>query len=146
MKKKLLLGVVCLGILAFLVGCAGLGLKAYSQMMLEEKSLFLLKQYNKVWDNTFSQTLDPSLTAIQKDEIKAKVLAGVMTVAEVPINPNLTAEQRKIINAKKAALSKLYPLVIVFKTVVDGGGTPSAETEQQILDLIDQATALGMGV
>jgi hypothetical protein len=140
-----LLALACVGALV-LQGCASFGLKPYSAMTLEEKSLFLLKQYNKTYDNTFNQVLDPSLTCVQKDSLRAAVLAGVISASDIPLNPNLTLEQKKVINAKKEILTKLHPLVLIFKTVVDGGGTPSAETEQQILDLIDQAAALGTGV
>ncbi len=143
MKKKLLLGIL---LLAFLTSCTTLGLKPYSMMTLEEKSLFLLKQYNKMYDNTFNQVLPKILTPLQKESIRVQVNAGLMKVADVPIDPTLTLEQKKVINAKKAVLGKLQPLVFMFKTVVDGGGTPSPETEQAIMDLIDKAATLGMGV
>jgi len=144
MRKTCVLGLVIL--LAFtLGGCASLGLKSYSEMSAYEKGLFFLKQYNTQLRNTFNQMVDPAITQLDRDRMYADLMEGRIGAASVPINPKLTAVQKELINKKRAILVKMEPYIDMYVTVVLGGGIPSAENEQAILDFIDQLTMLALG-
>ena len=105
-------------ILGLMAACATLGLKSFGDMTAQEKSLFFLKNYNSTYANT-------------------------MTMAN---NPNVNLEQKEIVKAKKAILSKVYPLIQAYDLVVKGGGVPSEADEAAILDFMDQLAAMGGGL
>ena len=142
--KYAVLAILIFGLVA---GCAQLGLKTYSQMTPDEKALSFVQTYNKEMKKVFNQMVDPlALSPELRDQMFDDLMAGKITADKVPINPKLTAAQKKLINQKRALLIKLkLPLDIYVKTVV-AGGLPSAFTEAQILELIDKLTAYGMGV
>ena len=57
--------------------------------------------------------------------------------------PNLTDAQKKVLQTKKAIMVQAYPLIDAYRITVEGGGTPSASTEQMILNLLNQLQTVG---
>jgi len=58
-------------------------------------------------------------------------------------DPVLSEDQKQILREKKKILTKMYPLVKVFDSMVMGSVPYSATTEQELLNLIDQLAKLG---
>lgn len=56
---------------------------------------------------------------------------------------NLTDAQKKVLQSKKKIMVQVYPLIDVYRVTVEAGGTPSHDTEQTILNLLNQLTAVG---
>lgn len=56
---------------------------------------------------------------------------------------DLTEAQKEVVRKKKAIIEKLDPLIKSYGLVVQAGGTPSAEDEQAIYDLIDDLATIG---
>lgn len=57
--------------------------------------------------------------------------------------PAYTEDEKKILRKKKTILEQMYPLVKVYDSMVVGLTPYSSETEQELLNLIDQLVALG---
>ena len=57
--------------------------------------------------------------------------------------PNLTAAQKAVLVNKKAIMVKVYPLIDAYRITVNQGGTPDTNTEQMILNLLNQLTVVG---
>jgi hypothetical protein len=57
--------------------------------------------------------------------------------------PNLSDAQKKVLQTKKAIMVQAYPLIDAYRATVEAGGTPSAQTEQMILNLLNQLTSVG---
>jgi hypothetical protein len=70
--------------------------------------------------------------------------AQTASTLEMSHRPNLTEAQKENVRQKKAVIKKLDPLVKTYGLVVDSGGVPSAGTEQDIYNLIDDLVALGL--
>jgi hypothetical protein len=56
---------------------------------------------------------------------------------------DLTEAQKEVVRSKKRIIERLDPLVKSYGLIVQAGGTPSAEDEQAIYDLIDDLVLLG---
>jgi hypothetical protein len=109
-----------LGILiaiAILSGCATMSItaKPWGQMTPKEKSSQFIQTYNTQYQDT-------------------------MFMAS---NPNITEEQKWIVRTKKAILTKAWPIIKVYDAVAAGGGVPSPQDEQAILELINQLATMG---
>ena len=57
--------------------------------------------------------------------------------------PSLTPAQVKVLKTKKEIMTQVYPLIDAYRVTVEAGGTPSAQTEQMILDLLNRLTTVG---
>jgi len=57
--------------------------------------------------------------------------------------PAYTDEEKRILRKKKEILAQMYPLVKVYDSMVVGETPFSSVTETELLNLIDQLTALG---
>ena len=101
----------------FLVGCAALvpGSKNFGNMTPKEKSTFFMSTYNTQFNDT-------------------------MYMAQ---QTNLTDKQKKVVNAKRSILIQAWPLIKTYDAVVAGGGVPTAESEQEIYNLINQLISVG---
>lgn len=60
-------------------------------------------------------------------------------------NQASTAAQKDIARQKKALLAKIWPLLKVYTSIIDDGGTPMAEDTQTLTELINQLTRLAGG-
>jgi hypothetical protein len=89
-------------------------LKPIGDMTPKEKATFFMGVYNA-----------------QADDYKAMVA-----------KPNLAEDQIKILHAKKKVLTKVYPLIKTHNVYVDNGAKPTAESEQAIMDLLNQLTSM----
>lgn len=56
--------------------------------------------------------------------------------------PGLSAAQKEMLRQKYDALTKMWPLINTYNTYVDSDALPSPQLEQQIIDLINAATAI----
>ncbi len=56
---------------------------------------------------------------------------------------DFTEEEKKILRKKKEILTQMYPLIKVYDSMVVGITPYSAETEQELMNLIDQLAKLG---
>jgi hypothetical protein len=108
--------VLCLA-LAFFAGCAGPAIKPFSEMNPKEKAIFFLKIYNGQFDSYQMQSAQP----------------------------NLTAEQVKMLKAKRDILKAMHPMIQVYDMMVNAGGLPDIATEENILQFIDRLAALAGG-
>ena len=57
--------------------------------------------------------------------------------------PNLTPAQKTVLQNKKKIMTQVYPLIDVYRKTVNGGGTPDQNTEQQILNLLNELASVG---
>lgn len=57
--------------------------------------------------------------------------------------PNMTDAQRKVLQHKKEIMLRVYPLIDAYRITVEGGGTPDTQTEQMILNLLNQLQTVG---
>lgn len=57
--------------------------------------------------------------------------------------PNLTPAQKTVLRNKKAIMTQVYPMIDVYRVTVEGGGVPNQQTEQAILNLLNQLQAVG---
>lgn len=58
---------------------------------------------------------------------------------------DLSEEQEEMLREKRDVLVRMKPLVLAYDAAVTAGQTPSHEQTQQILNLIDELTALKEG-
>ena len=56
---------------------------------------------------------------------------------------NLTDAQKKVLQNKKKIMTQVYPMIDLYRKTVNSGGTPDQNTEQQILNLLNQLTTVG---
>lgn len=57
--------------------------------------------------------------------------------------PNLTQAQKTVLQNKKKIMTQAYPLIDAYRLTVEGGGTPDQNTEQMILNLLNQLQSVG---
>jgi hypothetical protein len=91
---------------------------------------------------TGTTTLTPKQQATIFMEVYNASYDNAMTVMK---NPASTPEQKEMALKKKDILTKVWPLLKVYVSTVEGGGTPSATDTATIISLIDQLTALTGG-
>ncbi len=60
-------------------------------------------------------------------------------------SPSATSGQKQMAQKKKVLLGKIWPLLKIYVSVIDGGGTVSLEDTQTLTVLINQLTALAGG-
>jgi len=122
MHRKRNVLIVLLIACALIAGCATIGAgtapaaKPFAQMSYVERATYFQDIYNKQYDDTAAM--------------------GAM--------PNLTPAQTKIYNMKKEVLTKAWPLIRVYRTIVVNGGVPDPGKEQEINNLINQLLAAGL--
>lgn len=107
MRRKLLFGFV---ILTFLVGCATLGLKPWTDFTPKQKAIYFQNCY---------------LSAAKNADATLK-------------NPEAKEAAKKLALQDKAVLTQLYPLIKAYRSTVDGGGFPAPGDEEIILNLLDK--------
>ena len=108
--------VVPLLVLLVLVACTmSLGVKPWAEQTSKERLTWIMGVYN-------SQDRDYRAMA-------------QMT--------NLTDTQKSMMVKKKAVMTQLYPMIDAYRLTVESGGTPSKETEQTILNMLNQLQSLG---
>jgi len=107
MKRKLAIAFV---LMAFLLGCATVGIKPWVERTPQEKSLAFLQFYNTQYADTL----------------------------EMALNPQSTPAQKSTAMEKKALLKKVYPLIEAYDSLVVLGQIPSQLDEQEILGYINQ--------
>lgn len=56
---------------------------------------------------------------------------------------NLTPAQVSVLQNKKKIMTQVYPLIDAYRITVNQGGTPDKNTEQMILNLLNQLTTVG---
>lgn len=97
-----------------LVGCQTDNIKTFDEMSAKEKATFMMSMYNKQYSNYQTQAA----------------------------KPELTEAEREILRKKKKILSEVYPLIELYMSYVDSGAVPSTETEQKIINYLDQLAVL----
>ena len=83
------------------------------------------------------------LTAKQR----ATVILGVYNAEyndtmAIMSSPTSTPAQRAMGAKKKVILTQIWPLLKIYTSIVDGGGTPDQQTEDQLMKLINQLTTM----
>jgi hypothetical protein len=113
-------GIYCITILMFITfafGCATLTV-GDKPLTPKQQATIIMNTYNAEYDDTMSMAT----------------------------NPNSTPAQKEIVAQKKMILTQIWPLLKVYVSIVDGGGTPTENQTQALLDLINQLTVLSTGV
>lgn len=59
--------------------------------------------------------------------------------------PGLTEDQKKILSAKREILIKTKPLLKIYVDTVRGGGMPSAASERELMDYMNQLSTMAAG-
>jgi hypothetical protein len=114
MRRKVYIPIVLLVILCF--ACtANMSLKPWSEQTPKDRLVWMLGIYN----------------AQDRDY---RAMAAM---------PNLTPAQKQVLQSKKAIMTQVYPLIDAYRATVEKGGVPSAQTEQAILNLLNQLTTVG---
>lgn len=102
--------------------CPSGGGKSFSEMSPKEKSTYFYSFYNSQYADHMTQTGH----VMQADGTWKKIST-----------PDLSQEQRDILNTKKKLLSEMYPLLGLFDSQIMSGA-PSRATEQQIMGLLNR--------
>ena len=114
MKRKIYVPLVVLLLLCF--ACtANMAMKPWSEQTPQDRLVWMLGIYN----------------AQDKDYRSMAVM------------PNLTPAQKSVLQNKKKVLTQVYPLIDAYRITVNQGGTPDANTEQMILNLLNQLQSVG---
>jgi len=92
----------------------GKGLKTIAEMSAQERASWFLGIYN-------SQDRD---------------------FRNMVARPDLTNEQKDILRKKKEIMTRVYPMIKTYNTYVDSGAVPTKAVEDQIVQLINDLTAL----
>lgn len=95
---------------------------------------------------TANMTMKPWSEQTQKD--KLVWMLGIYNAQDrdyrsMAAMPSLTDAQKKVLQTKKAIMVKAYPLIDAYRITVEGGGTPDVQTEQMILNLLNELTRVG---
>ena len=115
MRTKLTALCIAMALTFIVAGCAS-QVQQFQDMSPKEKATFFMKVYNGQFDNYQAQST----------------------------NPDLTDEQKKMLKVKYDLLKTMWPLVNAYNMVVDAGSTPGPQTEQELLNLIDQLAAMAI--
>jgi hypothetical protein len=83
------------------------------------------KQQATIWMDVYNATYDDTMAVMK--------------------NPASTPAQKDMAQKKKAILTQVWPLLKVYISVVDNGGTPSVESVAAITGYMNQLTALATG-
>ena len=102
--------------LALVAGCAGQQIKTPDQMTPKERGAFALTLYNNAFANYNSQ------------------------FAATP--QPMSAEMKNYFQGYKKVMETAWPVISGYTAIVGVGGVPSAEQEQQIINLIYQLQAM----
>lgn len=132
--------VLVLAVVFLLAGCPDTNIKTPDEMTPKEKAAFFLSMYNKQFDGYLETVIDPGLPPAERASLKESVKNGEVLPAE-KFNPNLTDEQWDILETKKEIMTEVYPLISLYTSYAESGSVPSAETEQQIIGLLDRLAA-----
>lgn len=100
------------------------GNKTYTQMSNTEKASWMLSLYNSQYADYMTK-VGYSRTDDKSDWVKTR-------------EANLTEAEKDVLREKKKTLQALYPLIAVFAEQSQFGGTPSRETEEKILELLNR--------
>lgn len=120
-KWLVMLLMLCVFLMLLMVGCNEEGAKSLNDMTHKERATYMLATYNNQYDD-YMITTGYSKGA---DDIWVKTTS-----------PDLSEDQIEILQKKKKILTKVKPLIRVYLMLTEGGATPDAETEQQILALL----------
>jgi ABC-type glycerol-3-phosphate transport system substrate-binding protein len=114
MKRKFIAVYIVLALM--LVGCAGMQKpeQSFSDMTPKQKVTIMMGIYNA-----------------QYDDYKLKVAI-----------PNLTEEEKQVLRTKKQVLTQVYPLIQSYDLIQAAGGTPTAEAEANIMQLLSNLESL----
>lgn len=137
-RTKLLVLVLVLVAFVF-VGCQN-NIKTPDEMTPKEKAAFFLSMYNKQFDGYLDTIIDPALPFAEREALKESIKDGAVLPAD-KMNPNLTNEQKDILRTKKEIMTEVYPLISLYTSYAESGSVPSAETETQIISLLDRLAA-----
>ena len=58
------------------------------------------------------------------------------------VRTDLTNDQKKILREKKKIMTEVYPIIKTYNIYIDSGAVPTKIVEDQIIDLINNLTAL----
>ncbi len=101
---------------------------------------------------TFSNTpAKPELTALQKAQAQSLSFMAwykaqfndAASMGALAQQGKLSVGQVQVYRIKRDLLIKAKPLIEAYDAIVAGGGIPSADREQEILNLINQLAAAG---
>jgi hypothetical protein len=126
-RYSLLVAMLLMATLVF-TGCPSGGGKSFAQMSPTEKASYMMSVYNSQYNDYMSQV------GYTKND------AGQWIPPAVP--PELTEAQKNTLRSKKDLLTKVYKAIQLYKGQMQFGGIPSMETEQQIMDMLNQMGGL----
>ena len=109
-RKRIFLAAL---LIIFLVGCAAVGIKPWSERSSKEKALSFMEMYNVQYDDTMRLSL----------------------------RSDLSEDGKKLVRAKKELLIKANKLMIIYLGVIEQG-LPSLELENKILDLLEKLAGI----
>ena len=113
-RRRTTRAAIVLALCLTLAACATVNVgKPWNEWTPKEKAVYFMRIYNTQYADTMA-------------------LAKTGT---------LTEAQKKVVRAKKELLTQVRPLLIIYSGTVEAGGIPPADTEREILALINQLTA-----
>ena len=125
-----------------LVGCAAIN----ETLGLQESPEKMALRFTKTWNTEFDRTIRlvcSHLSINQQNLILAQVKDASLTdQAKTDLlvkntNPNLTVDQKRLINTRKDILTKSKPFIATFNNAVLAGGSISSLDEVQIERLLE---------
>lgn len=115
-KMKL---IILLFLLVFVAACSSCAwFEAQTKMNPKQQAIVWMGIYNSVYDDTLA----------------------------VAKNPMSSIAQKEVAEKKRVILTQVWPLMKVYISVLEGGGTPTLTQTAAITDLINQLALLAGGV
>jgi hypothetical protein len=115
MRRKVLIVSVVLMLIMVLCACS----------LFTSTTKLTPKQQASVWFSIYNQTYDDTMATMK--------------------NPASTQSQKDVAQKKKAIMTQVWPLLKVYAVIVDGGGTPTTESQAAITSLFNELTSLATG-
>ncbi len=111
-RKSLTSQAIILALVLTLCACTGLmqNVKPWADRTPKEKALAINEAYNSEFRDAVRVATDPTSTPAQLD----------------------------VSMQKKAVLSEIWPLLVSYNRIVNGGGAPARQDEDQILELFNK--------
>jgi len=118
-KTRKSIFLICLVVMFFLSACSTM----QTIQTPKEKAIWMFSIYNAQYSDY--QTLTGHVFDTEKNDwVKVS-------------SPDLSEDQKKILNEKKKVLTEVYPLILLYDSYVSTNTVPSEEVEQKIIGLLN---------
>ncbi|MGD9156814.1 MAG: hypothetical protein PVG39_00270 [Desulfobacteraceae bacterium] len=124
-RKQFIMLLVMFITMVFLFGCPMMptGAKSVSQMTPKEKVTWMYGVYNSQYADYQSMT--------------GHIWDDTSETWKKTSSPTLSEDQKEILRKRKEILTRVYPIIKLYDSMLNSGAVPDRETEQKIIDLLN---------